>query len=243
MEIKKYARVNLENYSKLFLQLGLALALFVIYLAINIKSFDKHISTLNGSFNQDEVIEEVPITKRVEHIKPPPPPPPAPEIITVVKNNVKVDEDILASTESGEDVAIKPVAISDIKVVDEDEDVKQDIPFAFIEDAPVFPGCKGSKAAKKKCFSEKMTAHIKKNFNSDIAQELGLAPGIKKIFIQFTINKTGNITNIKIRAPHKSLEKEALRVMKLLPKMTPGMQRDKPVNVRYVQPIIFKVID
>ena len=83
---------------------------------------------------------------------------------------------------------------------------------------------------------------IKKNFNSGLAQELGLASGIKKIFIQFTIDKNGNITNIKIRAPHKSLEKEALRVMNLLPKMTPGMQRDKPVNVRYVQPIIFKVI-
>jgi len=243
MEIKKNARVNLENYSRLFLQLGLALALFIIYLALSIKSYDRTISTLTGSFNHDDVTEEVPITKQIEHIKPPPPPPAAPEIINVVKNNTKVDEDVIASTESSEDVAIKPVKLSSIKVVNEDEEVKDDIPFAFIENAPVFPGCKGTKAEKKKCFSEKMTAHIKRNFNSGIAQQLGLAPGIKKIFIQFTIDKTGNITNIKIRAPHKSLEKEALRVMKLLPKMTPGMQRNRPVNVRYVQPIVFKVLD
>jgi len=88
-----------------------------------------------------------------------------------------------------------------------------------------------------------MAKHIQKNFNAALAQELGLSPGIKKIFIQFTISKTGDIINIKIRAPHKSLEKEAMRVMKLLPKMTPGMQRNRPVNVRYVQPIIFKVMD
>jgi len=87
MEIKKYARVNLENYSKLFLQLGLALALFIIYLALSIKSYDRTLSSLSGSFNQDEVLEEIPVTKQIEHIKPPPPPPPAPEIIDVVKNN------------------------------------------------------------------------------------------------------------------------------------------------------------
>jgi len=243
MEIKKYARVNLENYSKLFLQLGLALALFIIYLALSIKSYDRTLSSLSGSFNQDEVVEEIPVTKQIEHIKPPPPPPPAPEIIDVVKNNTKVDEVVLESTESDETVAVKPVTVENIKEVTEDEDVEQDIPFAIIENAPVFPGCKGAKAAKKKCFDEKMAKHIQKNFNAALAQELGLSPGIKKIFIQFTISKTGDIINIKIRAPHKSLEKEAMRVMKLLPKMTPGMQRNRPVNVRYVQPIIFKVID
>ena len=242
MEIKKYARVNLENYSKLFLELGLALALFITYLAINIKSYDTSLSTLTGSFKQDDVVEEIPVTKQVEHIKPPPPPPAAPEVIDVVKNNTKVEEVVLQSTEADETTAIKPVAVENIKEVPEEEDVEKDIPFAIIENAPVFPGCKGSKAAKKKCFDKKMTELIKKNFNASLAQELGLSPGIKKIFIQFTISKTGDITNIKIRAPHKSLEKEALRVIKLVPKMTPGMQRDKPVNVRYVQPIIFKVI-
>jgi len=243
MEIKKYAKYKLENYSKLFLQLGTALALFIVYLALNVKSFDKTVNSLSGSFKQDEVFEEIPLTKQIEHIKPPPPPPPAPVIIEVVKNNVKVEETLLATTESDETVAIKPVAIEDINVVNEDEDVAQDIPFAIIEDVPVYPGCKGSKAAKKKCFGDKISLFVKRNFNSGIAQQLGLAPGIKKIFVQFIIDKNGVITNIRIRAPHKSLEKEALRVMKLLPKMKPGMQRNKPVGVRYALPIVFKVIE
>jgi periplasmic protein TonB len=243
MKPKKNARYRLENYSKLFLQLGLALSLLVIYLAINIKSFDRQLSTLEGMFKQEEVTEEIPITKMVEPVKPPPPPPPAPEIIEVVKDNSKVEEVVLEATETDETESVKPVRIDDINEVAEEEEVVADIPFAVIEEAPVYPGCEGTKAQKRKCFNRKINALIRKNFRSDLAKNLGLSPGIKKIFVQFTIDKNGDITNIKTRAPHKSLEKEAVRVIKLLPKMTPGRQRNRNVNVRYMQPIIFKVLE
>jgi len=243
MEIKKNPKYKLENYSSFFFELGLVLALFITYLTINIKSFDKTTSILSeSSFKQSEVVEEIPITKQVEDVKPPPPPPPAPEVLDVVQNNAQVDEVILASTEADENTAVKPVNIKDIKVVKEDEEVVPDIPFAIIENPPVFPGCKGSKAAKKKCFENKIDFIVKKNFNSGIAQELGLTPGIKKIFVEFVIDKTGKVANIKIRAPQKSLKEEALRVIKLLPKMKPGMQRNRPVGVRYDLPIVFKVL-
>ncbi|MBL4723919.1 MAG: energy transducer TonB, partial [Lutibacter sp.] len=51
----------------------------------------------------------------------------------------------------------------------------------------------------------------------------------------------GNIVNIEARAPHKKLKEEAIRVVKLLPKMMPGRQRGKPVGVKYGLPIVFKV--
>ena len=84
---------------------------------------------------------------------------------------------------------------------------------------------------------------VQKNFKSNLAQDLGLAPGIKKIFILFAIDKNGDIVNIKVRAPHKSLENEAERVIKLLPKITPGRQRNRAVNVSYALPIAFKVLE
>jgi len=243
MEAKKNARYRLENYSKLFLQLGLALSLLVIYLAMNIKSFDRQFSTLEGMFKQDEVIEEIPITKMVETVKPPPPPPPAPEIIEVVKDNAKVEEVVLEATETDETESVKPVRIDDINEVTEEEEVVADIPFAVIEEAPIYPGCVGTRAQMRKCFNDKINKLIRKNFRSSLAKDLGLSPGIKKIFVQFTIDKNGDIINIKTRAPHKSLEKEAIRVIKLLPKMTPGKQRNRNVNVSYMQPIIFKVLE
>ena len=243
MEIKKNARAKLENYSKLFLQLGLALALLVIYLILNIKSYDDKYGGLDDSFFiQEEVLEEIPVTKRIEEVKPPPPPPPAPEIIEIVKDESLVEEVILETTETDETEYVE-VKIDDIIEVIEDEEVTADIPFTKIEEVPVFPGCKGTKEQKKDCFNKKMDSHIKKNFNSELAKDLGLTPGIKKIFIQFTIDKNGYIVNIKARAPHKSLEKEAKRVIALLPKIQPGRQRNRNVRVSYLQPIIFKVIE
>jgi protein TonB len=88
--------------------------------------------------------------------------------------------------------------------------------------------------------SEKITQLIQKKFNTDIASKLGLA-GIQKINVQFKIDKTGNITDIKTRAPFSQLEDEALRVVEKIPAMKPGLQRGQPVSVLYNLPIVFKV--
>lgn len=244
MEIKKNARASLENYSFLFLQLGLALALLLTYVAINIKTFDKSINTFQNYFQSTEVVEEIPFTQKPEQIVPPQPALPTPDIIQVVKNNTDIKEIVFQTTETNENVAIQPILKTEnIHEIAEDEVVVDDIPFAIIEEAPVFPGCTGTKSEKKDCFNIQITLLVQKNFRGDIAQDLGLTPGLKKIFALFTIDKDGNIANIKIRAPHKSLEAEAERVLKLLPKMIPGKQRNRNVNVSYALPITFKVIE
>ncbi len=244
MEIKKNARASLENYSFLFLQLGLALALLLTYVAINIKTFDKSINTFQNYFQSTEVVEEIPFTQKPEQIVPPQPALPTPDIIQVVKNNTDIKEIVFQTTETNENVAIQPILKTEnIHEIAEDEVVVDDIPFAIIEEAPVFPGCTGTKSEKKDCFNIQITLLVQKNFRGDIAQDLGLTPGTKKIFALFTIDKDGNIANIKIRAPHKSLEAEAERVLKLLPKMIPGKQRNRNVNVSYALPITFKVIE
>ena len=87
-----------------------------------------------------------------------------------------------------------------------------------------------------------MNEFIAKKFNTDLAQELGLS-GIQQIRVFFKIDKNGDIVDIKARAPHPSLEKEAMRVIGLLPKMKPGKQRGKAVRVPYYLPIKFQVQD
>ena len=91
------------------------------------------------------------------------------------------------------------------------------------------------------CFSKQISKYINRKFNAGLAEELGLAPGVQRIFTLFKIDKNGNIVDIQARAPHKKLKEEAIRVIKLLPKMEPGKQQGTPVKVRYSMPIIFKV--
>jgi protein TonB len=238
MNVKKNPKANLENYSKLFLQLGLVLALLIIYLGIEYKTFDRDISDLGDANYQEEIEEDIPITERVEQIKPPPPPPPAPEKIEVVEDEKEVEETVLESTETDEDEAVE---VEEIEEVVEEEVVEEDVPFAIIEDAPVFPGCKGSKADKKKCLQEKIRKHVTKKYNVELANELGLDPGKKKVYVLFKISKTGAITDVRARGPHKRLESEASRVVKLLPKMIPGKQRGRAVGVKYTLPITLLV--
>ena len=57
------------------------------------------------------------------------------------------------------------------------------------------------------------------------------------------IDKKGNVTGVRSRAPHPRLEKEAARVINMLPKMKPGRQRGKAVVVPYSLPITFQVQD
>ncbi len=240
MEIKKNPKSNLENYSKLFIQLGLVLALFCIYVGIEHKTYDRNIAELGlADLNADDE-EEMVITQRIEPVKPPPPPPPpAPEIIEIVKDDVEVEETVIETTETDEEEAVE---VEEIVEAEEGEEVIEDVPFSIIENAPIFPGCeKGTKDEKRACFSKKVDRHIKRKFNSSLASDLGLSPGKKRIFVTFKIDKTGAITEIQARAPHPRLMKEANRVVKTLPKMIPGKQRGRAVSVRYSLPIAFMV--
>ncbi|MDY0781295.1 energy transducer TonB [Tenacibaculum sp. IB213877] len=239
MEIKKNPKSNLENYSKLFVQLGLVLALFVTYVAIENKTYDKEYGQLDAANMASEIEEE---TIVLQNTPPPPPPktppPPAPEKIEVVEDDKEIEETVIESTETDESEAVE---VEEIVEVEEEEEVVEDVPFAIIEEVPVFPGCTGTNQQKKDCLNDKMRKHVQRYFNADLANELGLPPGKKRIYVQFKIDKDGSITSVNARAPHPRLKTEAIRIAKKLPKMVPGRQRGKPVRVGYTLPITFNV--
>jgi protein TonB len=120
--------------------------------------------------------------------------------------------------------------------VEEEDDI--DVPFAVIEEVPVFPGCE-SASDKRACFNEKMQDHIRMNFQyPQIAYEMGIQG---RVSVLFTIQKDGSIGNIRMRGPDRNLEAEAQRIISLLPRMTPGRQRGKTVRVPFSIPITFKL--
>ncbi|WP_117881798.1 energy transducer TonB [Aureibaculum luteum] len=240
MEVKKNPKAKLENYSGLFLQLGLALSLLIVYVSIQHRVYERSVSDLAGLIMEEQIVEDIPITERIEQIKPPPPPPPAPEVIEVVTDEAEVEETMLESTEIDQDDKVE-VTLDQVEEVVEEEVILDDVPFAIIEDAPIFPGCKGNKAALKKCLQEKIMKHVGKNFDVNLTNELGLEAGKKRVIVLFSIDRTGNISKVQARGPHARLEKEAIRVVNSLPKMIPAKQRGIPVGVKYTLPITLEV--
>jgi protein TonB len=232
---KKHPKANLENYSKIFAQLGLVLSLLVVYILIQNKSYDKEVITMSLDFNR--VIEDE--TSLFEYRIKPKPIPKKKIILKSIKkidNETPIEETFIDVIDPNTPVE-EPVFIP----VDIVESITEEVPFILIEDVPVFPGCKGTNKEKRECFAKKIGKFVNRKFDASLAPELGLSPGIKRIVTIFKIDKNGNVIDIQARAPHKRLKDEAIRVIKLLPKMEPGKQRGNAVTVKYSLPIAFKI--
>jgi protein TonB len=234
MHEKKHPKLRLENYSKIFTQLGLVLALFIVYVVMEHKTFEKTYEDL-GEAVMTADLEEIPPITMVAQPELPKPKPILPKEILIVDNSEDIKEDIFETTETEEDEGI--FDIDAVEEVTDYEPIVEDVPFHIIEDAPIFPGCKGDQEALKACFNRKMQQHFGKKFDADLPNKLGLSAGKKRLIMLFKIDKTGDIVDVRVRAPHPKLEKEAKRIVSLLPRMKPGMQRGKPVGVKYTLPM------
>ncbi len=228
MQPKKNPKADLSQNSSLYFVAGLAFILLVSWQAIEWKTYEKSMYGYEALNVEDDDDEDVPITEQIKT-----PPPPAPEVIEVVEDEEEVEETVIESTETDEEEIIEIVEVEEVE-----EDI--DVPFAVIEDVPIFPGCERvKKSERRNCFQEKMNRHIRKNFRyPEIAQEMGIQG---RVYVQFVIAKDGNITGVRMRGPDKNLEKEAARIIGKLPKMTPGKQRGRPVRVPFSIPITFRL--
>lgn len=238
---------KLDKFSNIFTQLGLVLVLFVVYILLEhkteqttVKQFaDDNISIYSTELATEKLFkkeEKKKVVKKVVKKQPK----------TIVEDKIKkVDNDELVKEIFVDEPIDDNTLEDDLSGIDEvniKDDIVDDIPIDFVQNAPVFKGCEGlSKEENKKCFDKKMKRFVQRNFNSNIANELGLQAGKKRIGAQFIINDNGDVVDIRIKAPHKDLEKETERIIKKLPKFKPGKQNNKNVKVRYFLPINFKV--
>ena len=232
---KKNPTVDLRKNSTTYFLIGLVLTLFLTWRLIELKTYESEIELDRLDVTIDEE-EDIPIIDmKITPPPPPPPPPVAPQVIEVVEDEEEVEETVIESTETDQDQIVE---VDRVEIEDDFEDV--DVPFAVIEDVPIFPGCEGvSKSKRRECFQEKINKHIRKNFRyPEIAQEMGIQG---RVYVNFIISKDGSITDIRMRGPDKNLEKEAARIIGRLPTMTPGKQRGRPVRVPFSIPITFRL--
>ena len=238
MELKKNSNADVSKNASLYFAVGLALMLFMTYSAINHKTFDKSSIDIGKLDLDADLDEEIPLIDQLTPPPPPPPPPAAPEVIEIVEDEEEIEETVIESTETDQE---EEMDIEDVEVEEVYEDVE--VPFSVIENVPEYPGCeKGSNTEKRKCMSAKIAKFVQRKFNTDLAGDLGLS-GRQRISVIFKIDKKGNVVGVRSRAPHPRLEKEAARVINMLPKMKPGRQRGKAVIVPYSLPITFQVQD
>ena len=229
MEIKKSPEANLENKKTTWLLVGYVIALAVMFVAFEWTQRDVKIDTSQAI--TDLVFEEeieIPITEQPETVTPPPPVevPATVETLTIVDDQVEVEETVIASSEeTGQAVEVKYVP----PVVEEEEVVEEEI-FQIVETMPEFPN--GGLQGLMKFLSDNIKYPT-------IAQENGTQG---RVSVQFVVNRDGSIVDAKVvKGVDPYLDREALRVINSMPKWKPGMQRGKPVRVRYTVPVLFRL--
>lgn len=228
MEIKKTPKADLENRRTLFTEIGLVVALLVVWGAFSYSTKEKAVASLGEDTQVVEVEDMVPITEET-----PPPPPEAPKIpvlsdqIDIVEDDIKVDDNFM----SLEDDASLGVEIMDyVEEVKEEVVEEEAIPFQLVEEKPSFNGGDANE------FSKWVNTKLQ---YPEIAKENGVQG---RVTLQFTVNPDGSVSNVKVlRGVDSSLDKEAVRVVSMSPKWKPGKQRDRAVKVTYTFPVIFQL--
>ena len=228
MEIKKSPKADLEGKKTTGLLIGFVLILAAMFVAFEWTERDKKVITDTGIVEPAFEEEMVPITEQQEQPQAPPPPPEAPkveEVLQIAENDADVEESTIQSNEDkGEAVEIKYVP----EVVEEEEVEEQQI-FQVVEEMPEFPG------GMAECLK-----FLAKNIKyPTIAQENGVQG---RVIVQFVVNRDGSIVDpVVMRSVDPYLDKEALRVIMMMPKWKPGKQRGKAVRVKYTVPVTFKL--
>tara|TARA_R110002049_G_scaffold293731_2_gene478992 strand:- start:38267 stop:39046 length:780 start_codon:yes stop_codon:yes gene_type:complete len=232
---------NLQKNSVIYFQIGLIVCLLTVY-----GLFEMSFETTIPTYRDLPPLEE-PLYVDVPVIKPK-----IPELVEPMEqqkskpasNFKEVPDEMFTepiTKETIEPTDSEPVLDPlDVVVLKEPKEVI--VPVNFVEQVPIYPGCEKSKnnQERRQCMSEKITKLIQRKFDTNIASDYGLS-GKQKIDVQFTIDKTGCVTEVKTRSPHPKLDEEAARVINIIPEMTPGKQQNKNVGVIYSLPIIFQV--
>ena len=230
MEVKKSPKADLERGKTMSVLMGFIVGLAVLFVGFEWST--KDVMVVDETEQVQDVIaeEEIEITRQ-ENTPPPTPPPAAPavaEVLTVVDDDVELADVEIASSEDDASAAQQETYVAPVVEEEEEEESAQQI-FTVVEKQPEFPGG----------MSELMKFLAKSIKYPVIAQENGIQG---RVVCSFVVNRDGSIVDIQVmRGVDPSLDKEAVRVIGTMPKWKPGEQRGKPVRVRFILPVQFRL--
>lgn len=223
MQAKKTPKANLEAKKVLWIQIGLIIALVIVFVALEWKSYEKRELDLGQREVIDVPEEIIPITE--QKVKPPPPPPPKQTlVINIVEDDVEIeDDDIDIDADADMDTEVEEY----IPIEMEEEEINETEIFTVVESMPRFPGGEAE-----------LYKYLSKNIvYPTMAQESGVQG---RVYVTFVVEVDGSITDIKIlRGIGGGCDEEAVRVVRSMPRWNPGKQRGQPVRVQYNLPVRF----
>ncbi len=228
MIAKKTDKGNLENKRGMFLLVGFAVVLALIYAGFEL--FANEDKAPAFEMNDDEFItvvdDDVIATDQT-----PPPPQEQPQqqqevVLNIVENNIQVNTDLDFSVEFDETEAIVDMTDDEISVVEETAD--DEPPMMFTEDMPEFPGG-----------DEALMAFLQREIQyPEVARNNGITG---TVLIEFVVEKDGRVSNAKVKVPlFPECDKEAVRGVMAMPKWKPGKNMGKPVRCFFQVPVTFR---
>lgn len=235
MEVKKSKKADLEGQKSTSMLIGYIFALGALFAAFEWTTRDyKETDPViyRASTNMEDEIP--PITQPIFQAAPPPPQevPEVPEIFDIVDDEEEIEETEMVSSEETNEALSGPSAPSmgasiGPQITGEEND--EDDIFQVVEEMPEFPGG-----------MEALLKYLGTNIRyPTIAQEQQIQG---KVVIEFVVNRDGSIVDPKVIKPlDPSCDKEAMRVIRAMPRWKPGKQRGKPVRVKYTVPVSFKL--
>ncbi len=223
---KKTDKANLANKRGLFLEIGFIVALSVVILAFAYTPKEYRIEQVELVYGvvAEQMVE---VTRQEEQKKPSPPKRVEMKVLStlleVVTNETVVETEVDFS-EFDEDTAVLE------SVEGSAEAVEDDTPFFVAETMPSFMG--GG--------LDKFHKWVQENVRyPQIAQENGISG---RVVVSFIIEKNGELSSIEVlQSPDSSLGGEAVRVLKMSPRWTPGKQRNQMVRVKFTLPVVFSI--
>lgn len=229
MEVKKSSEADLEQYRSTWLLLGCVVALSVLFVAFEWtgRTEDPDLQALLPELVFEEELE-VPVIEQPEVVPPPPPVVPSvtPEVMTVVENDVPVED---TPVEIQEQVDVASVNESAPMEAEENLSAEKEN-FVLVDELPEFPD--GGQAG----LMRYLTQHIRYPL---YAQHRNLQGNV---LCQFMVNEDGSISDVRVlQGVHPVLDNEAVRVLRFMPRWKPGRLRGKPVRVCYSLPVVFRL--
>ena len=231
METKKSLKVSLEKGKSFSFMMGTVVALAVLFTAFEWGDKDYEFDTSNrihmlppeGVMPIDPTRQDYPEPPKPEEVIK------APDIITIVDNAQKAEAVRIAPSEDFANVP-QPAYTSAIVIKEDNvEPLTDDYIFVIVQEMPNFPG--GERA-------------LMKWITENVAYPAAAADnGIEgRVHCQFIINADGSVSDVNVaRSLDPLLDKEAIRVLKSMPKWNPGIQQGKAVRVKLSVPVLFRL--
>jgi len=144
--------------------------------------------------------------------------------LIIVEDDVEIEEEFIIDVEASAATEVREFAR--VEVAQEEEIAEEQI-FVVVEEMPSFPG---GEEARLRFLSDNIRY-------PQMAREAGIQGSV---FITFVVERDGSVTDVRItRGIGGGTDEEAIRVVRKMPRWTPGRQRGQPVRVQFTMPIRF----